>query len=83
MTDAQREVLLSPTAADRVQIAGADSAGLNLDIDIVIAKGLGGQLVLVELGPLVGILDLETDKLLGDAHDCCFVCFALRWERER
>jgi hypothetical protein len=23
----------------------------------------------VKLGPLVGILNLESDKLLGDAHD--------------
>ena len=40
----QREVLVSPTAADGVHVGTADAAGLDLDLDVEIFEGLGDDL---------------------------------------
>jgi hypothetical protein len=59
MADAEREFLLSPTSTDRMQITGADTARLDLNINIVITKGLRLKLIEVKLGPFLRILNLE------------------------
>ena len=48
MADGEGEVGLPPAAIDRMDIATADTATLNLDFDIEFAKGFGVKLVLVE-----------------------------------
>jgi hypothetical protein len=62
------EVLLAPTAADGVHIAAADTAGLNLDVNVVIPEWLWLELVLVELCPGLGSVDLEAGELVGVRH---------------
>jgi hypothetical protein len=66
--DSQGIVLLAPTAADGVKIAGANTAALNLDVDIVVAERLRLELVLVKLKPGLRSVDLESSELLGDRH---------------
>lgn len=44
MADAEGEVLAAPAAADGVNIRATDTAGDDLDLDIVILKGLGDDL---------------------------------------
>ena len=63
VTNAEREMLLSPTSTNCVQIRGANSTCLDLDIDIIISKWLWNELVLVELCPFLWIEDLEPDEL--------------------
>lgn len=72
MSNSKRELLLAPTAADGVNIATANTTAFNLDVNVVVAKGLGLELVLVELGPGLGAVDLEAGELFGDRHvgDC-------------
>ena len=77
-------MLLSPSSTDGVQITCADTAGLNLDIDIVIAEWLWSELVLVEVGPVLGILDLESHKLLwSGAHFRLIGLIGLREQVEK
>ena len=66
VSNSKRELLLAPTATDCVDIATADTAALDLDIDVVVTKRLGLELVLVELGPGLGAVDLEAGELFGD-----------------
>jgi hypothetical protein len=68
VTDSEGEVLLAPSSGDGVHIATADTAALNLDIDVVVAKRLGLELVLVEFEPCVRTIDLEAGELLGIRH---------------
>ena len=44
MSDAEREVLWSPAACDGVNVAAADAASVDLDIDIVVAEGFRDEL---------------------------------------
>jgi hypothetical protein len=44
VANGQREVLVSPAAADGVYIGTADAAGLDLDLDVEIFEGLGDDL---------------------------------------
>lgn len=69
VADGQGEVLVAPASGDRVDVAAADAARLDLDLYIIVAKGLHVKLVLVELGPGVGRLDLETGILVVLRHD--------------
>jgi hypothetical protein len=48
MADGEREMLLSPASTDGVNITSAYTTALNLDVDVVVAKWLGLELVLVE-----------------------------------
>ena len=64
----KREVLLSPASADGVYITATDTAALNLDIDIVVTKGLRLELILVELEPGLRSIDLEPSELLRVRH---------------
>lgn len=68
MPNGQREVLLSPAAANGVDIAPAYTTALDLDINIVVAERLWLELVLVEFEPGLGPVDLETSELLGVRH---------------
>lgn len=68
VSDSKGELLLAPSTRDGVQVAAADAAGLDLDVDVVVAKGLGVKLVLVELIPRLGAVDLEARELVGIRH---------------
>lgn len=68
MADGKGEVLLAPTSGDGVHVAAADTAALDLDIDVVVAERLGLELVLVELKPRVGPVDLVAGELLWVRH---------------
>ena len=68
MADGKGEMLLAPAATDGVHIRATDSTALNLDINVVVAKWLWLKLVLVELEPSLGSIDLEAGKLLGIRH---------------
>lgn len=70
MTDAEGEVLLAPAAGDSVQVAAADSAGFNLDVDIVVFEWLGLVLLLceVELLSWRGAGDLESGESVWVNH---------------
>ena len=60
MANTQREVLVSPSTTDCVKITGAHTASLDLDVDIVIAERLWLELIQMEFGPFLRILNLET-----------------------
>jgi hypothetical protein len=68
VANGEGELLLAPSAVDRVNIASAHSAALDLDIDVVVAEGLRLEFVLVELQPSIRSIDLETGELLGIRH---------------
>jgi hypothetical protein len=59
----------APVTADGVAIAGADTAALDLDVDIVLAKGTGLKRVLLEVGPVLGAGGLKALELVGNRHD--------------
>jgi hypothetical protein len=68
VTDSQREVLLAPSTTDGVNVTTADTAALNLDVDVVVAKGLRVELILMEIEPSVRAIDLEAGELLWVRH---------------
>ena len=68
MANGQGKMLLAPATIDSVNIAATDAAGLDLNVDIKVAKRLGLELVFVELGPGLGALDLEAGELFGVRH---------------
>ena len=72
MPYSKRKVLLSPASTDGVYITAADTAALNLDVDIVVTEGLRLELILVELEPGLRSVDLEPSELLGVRHGKCF-----------
>lgn len=59
----------APVAADGVTITGADTTALDLDVDIVLAKGTGLKRVLLEVGPVLGAGGLKALELVGNRHD--------------
>lgn len=66
MADGQRIGLSTPVALDGVNVTGANTAALDLDVDIIISKGLRVKLLLLEVLPGLGAVDLEAGELLGD-----------------
>jgi hypothetical protein len=68
MPDSQGELLLAPTAANGVEVTGANAAALDLDVDVVVAKRLRLELFLVEFQPGVRPVDLEPGELLRVRH---------------
>jgi hypothetical protein len=68
VANGKREVLLAPASADGVDVTAADTAALDLDIDIVVTERLGLELVLVEFEPGLGPINLESGELLGVGH---------------
>jgi len=72
MPNAKREMLLPPPATYSMQIAGTDTTRLDLNIDIVVAKRLGRELVQVEFRPLGGVFDLKAaEGIWVDHFDFC------------
>lgn len=68
MTDSKGEVLLAPASTDCVDITSAHATALNFDVNIVVAEGLGLELVFVKLEPCLRSIHLETCELLGVRH---------------
>lgn len=68
MSNAQWEVLLSPSTADGVQITSTNTTSLDLDIDIEIAKRLWSQLIELEISPILWILNLEALESIWVNH---------------
>lgn len=68
VADSQRVRAAAPFAADGVQVAGADTAALNLDVDVVVAKGARGPRVLFKVLPFLGAGGLEARELFGVRH---------------
>jgi type IV secretory pathway TrbD component len=68
VSNSQREMLLAPASADCVDIAGAHAAALDFDVNIVIAKRLGLELILVEFEPCLRSLDLESSEFVRVRH---------------
>ena len=61
-------MLRPPLAVDSVEIACANTTALNLDVDVVIAEGLGLELILVEFLPCFRAVDLESRELVRNSH---------------
>lgn len=68
MSHRQREMLGSPTARDGVDVGTTDAASDDLDVDIVVVKGLQLEGTLVELRPRLGAVDLESFGFVGVRH---------------
>jgi hypothetical protein len=68
MTNAQREVLLSPATADGVDITCANSTSFNLDVNVIITKRLWLELVLMEFSPCLRPVDLEACECIWINH---------------
>jgi hypothetical protein len=59
MPNTKREMLLSPPSRNSMQITRTNPTRLDLNINIVIAKRLRLEVVQLELGPVLRVLDLE------------------------
>lgn len=64
----------APFAVDLVKVTGADTAGVNLDVDVVVAKGTGLPGVLFKLEELFGAGGLKALELVRDRHCECNWC---------
>jgi len=51
---AVREFLFTPATTDGVDVTGADTAGCDLDVDIVVTEGLGLEFIFVEFSVCIG-----------------------------
>lgn len=72
MADGEGVGLSTPVTLDGVDITGANTAALDLDIDIIVSKRLGVKLLLLEVLPGLRAIDLEAGELLGDVgHRAC------------
>jgi len=69
MTNTQWEMLLSPSSTDCMKITGAHTACFNLDVNVVITEWLGLEIIQVEFGPFLWVLNLETFERIGVNHD--------------
>lgn len=72
VADAERILWLSPPTSDGVDVTGTDTAGYDLDVHIVILKSPRRELVLVELGPCLCVVDLEPGEGVWVNHRCVF-----------
>jgi len=68
VSNGEGEMLWAPTTTDGVYVAATNAAALNLDVDIVVPKGLGLEFILVKVGPGLGPVDLEARELVGIGH---------------
>ena len=68
MPNTQREMLFSPAARNGMQITRTNTASLDLDIDIVVAKRLGRELIQLEISPVLRILDLKAFERIWINH---------------
>jgi hypothetical protein len=69
VANSKRVRAFTPVSADGMAITGANTAALDLDVYIVLAKGTGLKRVLLEVGPVLGAGGLEALELIGDRHD--------------
>jgi len=72
MADTQWALVLSPTARDSVDVRAAHTAGLDLNIDVIGAKWLGRQLILMELVPRLWTIDTEARECIRITHFICY-----------
>jgi len=68
MADAQWEMLLSPPSTYCVEIASANTASLDLNINIIIAKRFWLKLIEVELSPVLWVLNLKALESIWINH---------------
>lgn len=68
VTDTERPLEVSPPAGEGVDVGAAHAAALNLDVDVVLLEGLGGELGLVEFGVGLGRVHHEPLECLWVAH---------------
>jgi hypothetical protein len=73
MTNAQREMLLAPSARYGVEIGATDATGMNLHIDIKVTKRLGLEISFLEVVPCFRTVDLEAIESLWVNHIDCDV----------
>lgn len=66
VSNSQRIGAVTPVAANSVPVTGTNTTALDLDVDIIVAKGAGLPLALGELGPVRSAGRLETLKLIGN-----------------
>lgn len=78
MADGQRVGLSTPITLDGVDVTGANTAALDLDIDIIVFKRLGVKLLLLEVLPGLRAVDLEAGELLGDVGHRVFLACAVK-----
>jgi hypothetical protein len=64
----KREMLLSPPSGDGMQITGTNTTSQNLNVNIIVAKWLGRELIEVELRPFLRVLDLEALECVWINH---------------
>lgn len=72
MAYTQRKLLISPATRNCMNVGAADSASLNLDINIVVPKRLGRVFVFVEFSPRFRTIDLEACESFRVNH-CCLM----------
>ena len=68
VTNADREVLRSPTSSDGVDIRVADPAGFDFNVDVVFTERFEGEGSLVQGLPGISGFDLETGRFLRVRH---------------
>jgi hypothetical protein len=65
VTDGERVRAVTPVTVDLVHVTGADTAALNLDINVLLVEGTGSKVILLEVGPVLKTGGLEARELLG------------------
>jgi hypothetical protein len=68
MANSQGEGLVTPSTRDGVNITTADTAALDLDLNIVVSERLHIELLLVKLCPGLRRLDLEAAVFIVGRH---------------
>jgi hypothetical protein len=68
VADAEGALEIAPAARHGVHIGAAHAAGIDFDVDIVVLKGLGLELSLVELVPCLRPDDAETSEGIRVSH---------------
>lgn len=71
----------SPVAAERVDIARADTAAFDLDFNVLIVERFGIELLLVKIVPGFGAVGLEAGELLRVRHFDGFGDRGAPWEQ--
>ena len=63
VADGERVWAATPIAANGVQVTGADTTALNLDVNVVVAKRTGIPRVFFKFSPFLGTGGLEAGEL--------------------
>lgn len=75
VADSKRVRARAPVTVDLVHVTGADTAALNLNVDILWVEGTRSEGVLLEIGPVLQTRRLESSELLrvvGHGEDWVF-----------